>query len=101
MDNILASVGNKHEWKFQNKSISTLADVIDARVNFSRNVPYRNSTLTHVLRDALEADTKTMLLVCVKSDAESLQNTANSLRFASKTRKVVIGKATKHHVSVA
>lgn len=101
MDNILAPVGNKYEWKFANKSFSTFADVVDARVNFSRTVPYRNSTLTHVLRDALEADTKTMLLVCVKSDSESLQDTANSLRLASKIRKVVIGKATKHHISVA
>jgi len=101
MDNILAPVGNSLEWKFVNKSLSTLADVVDARVNFSRNVPYRNSTLTHVLRDALDADTKTMLLVCVRSDSADLQNTANSLRFGSKIRKVVIGKATKRHVTVA
>lgn len=100
-DNILAPVGNTHEWKFLNKSLSTFADVVDARVNFSRSVPYRNSTLTHILRDALEADTKTMFLVCVQSDAENLQDIANSLRFASKIRKVVVGKATKRHVSVA
>lgn len=101
MDNILAPVGNNLEWKFANKTLTALANVVDARVNFSRHVPYRNSTLTHVLRDAIEADTKTMLLVCVKSDAESLQDTANSLRFGSKIRKVVIGKATKRHVTIA
>ncbi len=100
-DNILAPIGNKHEWKFVNKSISVLADVIDARINFSRDVPYRNSSLTHVLRDALEADTKTLLLACVRSDSDQLQDTANSLRLASKMRKLVIGKATKRHMMVA
>lgn len=101
MDNILASLEDNTEWKFVNKSISTLADVIDARVNFSRNPPYRNSTLTHVLRDALEADTKTLFLVCVKSDAKDVQDAANSLRLASKMKKVVIGKTTKRFLTVA
>ena len=101
IDSILAPLGNNSEWKFKNKSLSTLVDVVDARVNFSRNPPYRNSTLTHVLRDALEADTKTVLLVCAKSDPEDIQNTANSLRFASKMKKVVIGKATKRHITMA
>jgi hypothetical protein len=101
MDNILAPLGNSFEWKFKNKSLSTLVDVVDARVNFSRSPPYRNSTLTHVLRDALEADTKTVLLVCARSDPEDIQNTANSMRFASKMRKVVIGKATKRHITMA
>jgi len=101
VDNILAPLGNENDWKFTNKSISTFADVVDARVNFSRNVPYRNSSLTHVLRDAIEADTKTVLLACVRSESDNLQDTANSLRFASKIRKVVIGKATKRHIASA
>eukprot|EP00557_Chaetoceros_sp_GSL56_P007876 CAMPEP_0176487696 /NCGR_PEP_ID=MMETSP0200_2-20121128/6284_1 /TAXON_ID=947934 /ORGANISM="Chaetoceros sp., Strain GSL56" /LENGTH=1488 /DNA_ID=CAMNT_0017884571 /DNA_START=158 /DNA_END=4624 /DNA_ORIENTATION=+ len=101
MDNILASIDDDTEWKFVNKSISTLADVVDARVNFSRNPPYRNSTLTHVLRDALEADTKTLFFVCVKSGSKDLQDAANSLRLASKIRKVVIGKATKRFLTIA
>jgi Kinesin-like protein len=101
MDSVLASLEDNTEWKFLNKSINTLADVVDARVNFSRNPPYRNSTLTHVLRDALEADTKTLFLVCVKPESKDVQDAANSLRFASKIRKVVIGKATKRYLTVA
>jgi len=61
LDHILVTIGNKFDWKFKNKYLATLLDVVDARVNFSRSPPYRNSTLTHVgLRDALEADTKTV-----------------------------------------
>ena len=101
MDNILAPIGNTNEWKFANKSITQLSDVVNARYQFSRSVPYRNSTLTHLLLDSLESDTKVLLLACVSSDAKDLQNTANTMRFAAKMKKVIVGKATKHTVSFA
>ena len=101
MDDILAPIGNNNEWKFLNKSIATFSDVVNARVTFSRDTPYGNSTITHVLRDALEADTKTLLLACVSSDPNDLQETANTLRFASKMRQMVIGKATRRHITIA
>lgn len=95
-DPILAGVGNNTEWKFVNKSLTTMCEVVNARCQFNRSVPYRNSTLTHLLRDSLEADTKVLLLVCVSSDPRDVQETASALRFASKMRRVNIGKATKH-----
>lgn len=95
-DPILAGVGNNSEWKYVNKSLTTLSEVVNARCQFNRSVPYRNSTLTHLLRDSLEADTKVLMLVCVSSDAKDVQATASALRFASKMRRVNIGKATKH-----
>jgi hypothetical protein len=100
-ENILAPIGNTQEWKFVNKSIGNLVEVIDARHQYSRSVPYRNSTLTHLLQDSLEADTKVLLLACVSSNVKDLQETANTMRFASKMRKVVIGKATKHTITFA
>mmetsp|Transcript_21592 Transcript_21592/g.32368 ORF Transcript_21592/g.32368 Transcript_21592/m.32368 type:complete len:255 (-) Transcript_21592:2019-2783(-) len=101
MDNMLAPIGNTNEWKYANKSIAQLADVVNARYQFSRSVPYRNSTLTHLLSDSLESDTKVLLLACVSSDARDIQNTANTMRFAAKMKKVIVGKATKHTVSFA
>lgn len=95
-DPILAGVGNNSEWKYVNKSLATLSEVVHARCQFNRSVPYRNSTLTHLLRDSLEADTKVLMLVCVSSDPKDAQATASALRFASKMRRVNIGKATKH-----
>jgi len=97
-DDILAPLENNQEYKFVNKSIANLLDVINARHQFSRVVPYRHSTLTHLLRDSLTADTRVLLLLCVSSDSKDLQETANSMRFGSKMRKVVIGKATRHFV---
>lgn len=82
--------------KFLNKSIDAFNDVVDARCQFDRSVPYRNSTLTHLLRDSLEADAKVLLLCCVSSDEADMDNTLSALRFASRMQSVSIGKATKH-----
>lgn len=82
--------------QYVNRSIDAFNEVIQARCQFDRSVPYRNSTLTHLLRDSLEADTKVLLLCCINSDEANLPNTVSSLRFASRMQKVSIGKATKH-----
>jgi len=89
------------EYKFKNRSIGTLLDVVSARCQFARSVPYRNSTLTHLIRDSLTADTKVLLLVCVSNEMEHFRETASALRFATQVRKVAIGKATKHTISFA
>lgn len=86
----------EEEIQFANKSIDTFSEVINARCQFDRSVPYRNSTLTHLLRDSLEADTKVLLLCCISSDEANLADTIGALRFASRMQKVSIGKATKH-----
>jgi kinesin family protein C2/C3 len=98
-DSLVSGVGNANEWKYKNRSLETLNEVVTARSQFVRSVPYRNSTLTHLLRDSLEADTKVLLLACVSSDPKDMQETASTLRFASRMRRVTIGKATKHTVS--
>lgn len=99
-DDSSASKSNTEEddTKFANKSIDAFNDVITARCQFDRSVPYRNSTLTHLLRDSLEADTKVLLMCFVSSEEAHLADTVGTLRFAAKMQKVSIGKATKHIV---
>ena len=101
IDEVLSGVGDKSELKFTNASLSTLLEVVAARSQFSRNVPYRDSTLTHLLRDSLTADTKFLFLANISTDTQDIQHTASALRFASLIRKVNIGSATKHTVSLA
>jgi kinesin family protein C2/C3 len=48
-----------------NKSLSALGDVIAAKVRKQSHVPFRNSTLTHLLQDSLSKDSKTAMIVCV------------------------------------
>jgi hypothetical protein len=45
------------------KSLSALGDVIAARVGEASHVPFRNSTLTYLLKDSLSADSKTLMFV--------------------------------------
>jgi len=90
------SVVEEIEPKYTNRSIGTLSEVMTARSRYQRSVPYRNAAITHLLSDSLEHDTKVVLVACVSSDLQDLQDTASVLKFAQITRKVVIGKATKH-----
>jgi hypothetical protein len=90
---------NNGEWKFANRSIETLGEVVAARLDFHRSIPYRNSTLTHLLSDSLDHDTKVLLIACVSSDPEDSHQTESTLRFASRLRRVNIGTATKHTLS--
>jgi len=92
----VSSAMGDNDTQFSNKSIVAFNDVINARCQFDRSVPYRNSTLTHLLRDSLEADTKVLLMCCVSSEQAHLEDTLGVLRFASRMQKVSIGKATKH-----
>ena len=84
------------DWKFTNKSLNTVREVVLARGQYLRSVPYRNSTITHLLGDSLEADTKVVFLACISSDEKDVSNTACTLRLADEMRKVVVGKATRH-----
>lgn len=95
-----AATTNDDTLHFSDKSIDALNDVVNARCQFHRSVPYRNSTLTHLLGDSLEADTKVLMLCCVKSDPADLSDTIGILQFADRMQKVSIGKATKHVRSV-
>ncbi|EEC47691.1 kinesin family-like protein, partial [Phaeodactylum tricornutum CCAP 1055/1] len=87
------------EWRFVNRSLVTLADVVTARSQFLQSVPYRNSTITHLLRDSLEGDTKVLLIACVSSEPKDLLETISTLRFASQMRRVHVGVATKHSLT--
>lgn len=95
-DDTSSAIVDEDDTQYANKSINAFNDVINARCQFDRSVPYRNSTLTHLLRDSLEADTKVLLMCCVSSEEANMADTLGALRFASRMQKVSIGKATKH-----
>lgn len=95
-ESVIDGIGIGAELKYTNRSIATLSEVMTARSQFHRLVPYRNATITHLLSDSLEADTKVVMIVCTSSDLKDLQETTCALKLAQIARKVVIGKATKH-----
>jgi kinesin family member C2/C3 len=95
-DNEVNLLVNPSNWRFANRSIETFSECMEARMQFERSVPYRNSTVTHLLRDSLEGDTKVLVIACVSCDPKDINETVATLKFASRMRRVTIGKATKH-----
>ncbi|KAF5842158.1 P-loop containing nucleoside triphosphate hydrolase protein [Dunaliella salina] len=76
-----------------NKSLSALGDVIQALQHRSGHIPFRNSKLTRLLEDSLGASSKCVLVVNVSPAAENVPETKCSLEFASRARKVDLGRA--------
>jgi kinesin family protein 2/24 len=80
------------ETKFINSSLMTLKDCIRARgiaASSSKHVhiPYRNTSLTLILKDSFELivkrPTKTAVIACVSPLLQDVRHTANTLRYAS------------------
>lgn len=53
-----------------NKSLSALGDVIAALRSRQGHVPFRNSKLTYLLQDSLSGDSKTLMVVQVRTSGE-------------------------------
>lgn len=79
-----------------NKSLSALGDVVASRVAKQAHTPYRNSTLTYLLQDSLEKDSKTLMVCCVSPASFNAEESFCTLNFAARARNVELGKATKH-----
>ncbi|XP_037579069.1 kinesin-like protein KIFC1 [Dermacentor silvarum] len=79
-----------------NRSLANLGNVILALSNRADHVPYRNSKLTHLLMDSLGGNSKTLMLLNVSPREENINETINSLRFATKVNQCHIGTARKN-----
>jgi len=82
-----------------NKSLSALGDVIAARGADQKHVPFRNSTLTHLLQDSISQDSKTLMFCCISPVTYNVDETFCTLNFASRVGNVELGKASKQVVS--
>jgi len=81
------------EATFINKSLSVLERVIVAlgeRGNTNRvdHIPYRSSKLTHLLRDALGGNCKTVMVAHVSSDQEHAEETLTTCQLAKRMMRV-------------
>ncbi|GIL77178.1 hypothetical protein Vretimale_3159 [Volvox reticuliferus] len=76
-----------------NKSLSSLGDVIQALQQRNAHIPYRNSKLTRLLEDSLGGNSKCVMIVNVSPAVENVSETKCSLEFASRARKVELGRA--------
>uniref|UniRef100_A0A8C4QGG4 Kinesin motor domain-containing protein n=1 Tax=Eptatretus burgeri TaxID=7764 RepID=A0A8C4QGG4_EPTBU len=72
-----------------NKSLSTLAQVISSLAipnTDKAHIPFRNSKLTRILKDSLEGNAKTVMIVCI--NPASTLDTLTSLKYANQARDI-------------
>ncbi|PIA26323.1 hypothetical protein AQUCO_09500055v1 [Aquilegia coerulea] len=72
-----------------NKSLSALGDVISALSSDNQHIPYRNHKLTMLMSDSLGGNAKTLMFVNVSPAESNLDETHNSLTYASRVRSIV------------
>eukprot|EP00930_Biecheleria_cincta_P014771 TRINITY_DN12569_c0_g1_i1.p1 TRINITY_DN12569_c0_g1~~TRINITY_DN12569_c0_g1_i1.p1 ORF type:complete len:866 (+),score=112.47 TRINITY_DN12569_c0_g1_i1:89-2686(+) len=72
-----------------NRSLTALGDVIEAVAERRKQVPYRNHKLTQLLQDSLGGTAKTLMFVCCSPAESSLQETAMSLTYATRAKRIV------------
>lgn len=71
-----------------NKSLSAIGDVIAALSSKAKHVPYRNHPLTMLMSDSIGGTAKTLMIVNASPSEEHASETANSLTFGSRCKKV-------------
>ena len=76
-----------------NKSLSVLGNVFTAIKQKSTHIPFRDSKLTHLMKNYLTGSFRTVMLVNI--NPEYTEESICSLRFGSKVSECVLGKIQK------
>lgn len=71
-----------------NQSLLTLGRVINALVERSPHIPYRESKLTRVLQDSLGGRTKTCIIATISPAKVSLDETLSTLDYANRAKSI-------------
>lgn len=69
-----------------------MGKVLNALAEKSPHVPYRDSKLTHMLKDSLEGNSKTMMIITLSPSNNEYQETSSSLKFGQRVLKVERGR---------
>lgn len=72
--------------------MSTLGNVIAALVDKQNGknvvVPYRDSNLTRILKNALGGNSKTYMICAIRPGAKFFDETVNTLRYADRVKQI-------------
>lgn len=71
-----------------NKSLLTLGRVINALVDHSSHIPYRESKLTRLLQDSLGGRTKTCIIATISPAKSNLEETISTLEYAFRAKNI-------------
>jgi hypothetical protein len=81
-----------------NSSLSKLSHVIEKLQDKATHVPYRDSKLTYILRNALGGDSKTLAIICCNPLSDHFKESLCSLRFAERASRVELKKMANYSV---
>jgi len=76
------------EASYINRSLSFLEQVVQSLCKKERHVPFRQSKLTSLLRDALGGNSRTVMVANVWGEAVHGEETMSTLRFAQRVRQL-------------
>ena len=79
---------NNNKSSSTSMSSSSSSSAVNVNLPSLMPVPYRNSKLTHLLKDSLGGNSKTIMITNVRTGDEYYQQTAISLMYASRAKKV-------------
>ncbi|ORY82515.1 P-loop containing nucleoside triphosphate hydrolase protein [Protomyces lactucae-debilis] len=71
-----------------NQSLLTLGRVINALVDRSQHIPYRESKLTRLLQDSLGGRTKTCIIATISPAKINMDETVSTLDYASRAKSI-------------
>ena len=71
-----------------NKSLSALGNVIKALTTHTSHIPYRDSKLTFLLKNALGGNSFCSLVACISPASKNLEETISTLQFAQRAKLV-------------
>ncbi|XP_040921443.1 kinesin-like protein KIF9 [Toxotes jaculatrix] len=90
------------EATYINKSLSFLEQAILAMADRRRDhVPFRQTKLTHALKDSLGGNCNTVLVANIYGEAAHIEETLSTLRFASRMKCVRTDPAINEHMDTA
>ena len=69
--------------------ISKLAEQSTGKVKGEKFIPYRDSTLTWLLKDNLGGNAKTVMMATISPAADNYEETLSTLRYADRAKKIV------------
>ena len=85
-----------NETKNINTSLTKLKNVLNAIRGKKKHIPFRDSTLTKLLTDKLDGNSKTLMICNISIETMDFEKTKNTLLFANDVQRTNLGKVQKN-----
>ena len=76
------------EGQYINKSLFFLTQVIQLKAEENTHIPFRNSSLTKILRSSLGGNSRTLIILCINPNSMQFDYSISTLRFGTNAKKI-------------